>query len=37
MNKQVMWLGEQGMDDVDRIGGKNASLQHLKLKRSMLI
>ena len=26
MNKQVMWLDELGMDDVDRVGGKNASL-----------
>jgi pyruvate,water dikinase len=26
MSKHVLWLNEMGMDDVDKVGGKNASL-----------
>ena len=36
MNDQVIWLDELGMDDVDRVGGKNASLGEMISKLSAL-
>jgi pyruvate,water dikinase len=36
MNEQVIWLDELGMDDVDRVGGKNASLGEMISKLSAL-
>jgi pyruvate,water dikinase len=36
MNEQVIWLDKLGMDDVDRVGGKNASLGEMISKLSAL-
>ncbi len=36
MNDQVIWLDKLGMDDVDRVGGKNASLGEMISKLSAL-
>jgi pyruvate,water dikinase len=36
MNDQVIWLDNLGMDDVDRVGGKNASLGEMISKLSAL-
>ncbi len=36
MNEQVIWLDELGMDDVNRVGGKNASLGEMISKLSAL-
>ena len=36
MNEQVIWLDKLGMNDVDRVGGKNASLGEMISKLSAL-
>ena len=36
MNDQVIWLDKLGMDDVERVGGKNASLGEMISKLSSL-
>jgi pyruvate,water dikinase len=36
MNEQVIWLDKLGMDDVNRVGGKNASLGEMISKLSAL-
>ncbi|MGD8933330.1 MAG: phosphoenolpyruvate synthase [Gammaproteobacteria bacterium] len=36
MNEQVIWLDRLGMDDVNRVGGKNASLGEMISKLSAL-
>ncbi len=36
MNEQVVWLNKLGMNDVDRVGGKNASLGEMISKLSAL-
>jgi pyruvate,water dikinase len=36
MNDQVIWLDKLGMEDVDRVGGKNASLGEMISKLSAL-
>ena len=36
MSEQVIWLDRLGMNDVDRVGGKNASLGEMISKLSAL-
>ena len=36
MSDQVIWLDKLGMNDVDRVGGKNASLGEMISKLSAL-